>query len=290
MLDSIKGWLSPLSFEDDIQRCQDITDLCPNTGNWLVNDPRFSTWLHEDQEPILWLSGIPGSGEGLPQRLPPTFFFTTLTQRDIGKTTLSYIAWDYVRAQSQTSFSTALVTFLSYRNRESHSAASILRTIACSILEADLALLPLLEEMREGYPSQSKPRTRKLFEDIVERLICTTELKRVYVIVDGIDEIDYLEGGHLLRFLVRVANSNSEVLRLLVSSREISYIKENLSKVPRIIANEENGVDIELYVREEQGRLKNTFSLDDEEAEAILKPLPPRSEGTCNSFSALLLY
>jgi hypothetical protein len=73
MLDDIKGWLSPLSFEDDIQRCQDITDLCPNTGNWLINDPRFSTWLHEDQEPILWLSGIPGSGEGLPQRLPQKF-------------------------------------------------------------------------------------------------------------------------------------------------------------------------------------------------------------------------
>jgi hypothetical protein len=144
--------------------------------------------------------------------------------------------------------------------------------------------------MRDGYPSQSKPRTRKLFEDIVERLISTTELKRVYVIVDGIDEIDYLEGGHLLRFLVKVANSNSEVLRLLVSSREISYIKENLPKAPRIIANDENTADIELYVREEQGRLKNTFSLDDEEAEAILKPLPPRSEGTCKFFFPCYSY
>jgi hypothetical protein len=215
-----------------------------------------------------------------------------LTQRDIGKTTLSYIAWDYVRAQSQADFSTALVAFLSYRNRESHSATSILRTIACSVLEADLALLPLSREMRDGCPSQSNPRTRKLFEDIVERLISTTELKRVYVIVDGIDgidEIDYLEGGHLLRFLVKVANSNSEVLRLLVSSREISYIKEILPKAPRIIANDENAADIELYVREEQGRLKNTFSLDDEEAEAILKPLPPRSEGTCKFFSRATL-
>jgi hypothetical protein len=112
----------------------------------------------------------------------------------------------------------------------------------------------------------------------------------VYVIVDGIDEIDYLEGGHLLRFLVKLANSNSEVLRLLVSSREILYIKENLSKAPRIITNNENVSDIELYVRGEQGRLKNTFSLSDEEAEAILKPLPPRSEGTCHFFSALLSY
>ena len=75
MLDDTKGWLSPLSFEDDIQRCQDMTDLCPNTGNWLFNDPRFSTWLHEDQEPILWLSGIPGSGESLPHRLPKFFLY-----------------------------------------------------------------------------------------------------------------------------------------------------------------------------------------------------------------------
>jgi hypothetical protein len=64
--DAVKGWLSPLSFEDDFQRCQDITDSCPNTGQWLLNDQRFIVWLDEDREPVLWLSGIPGSGKRSP--------------------------------------------------------------------------------------------------------------------------------------------------------------------------------------------------------------------------------
>lgn len=61
--EDVKGWLSPLSFEDDLQRCQDITEMCPNTGRWLLNDARFNLWLNEDLKPILWLSGIPGSGK-----------------------------------------------------------------------------------------------------------------------------------------------------------------------------------------------------------------------------------
>jgi hypothetical protein len=191
--------------------------------------------------------------------------------------------WDHVSNQSQTSFSTALVVFVSDRNRESHSAASILRTVACYILEADPSLLPLLHDLREGHPSRSRVGTRKSFEDIVERLISNTELKRVYLIVDGIDEIDKIEGSRLLEFLLKLANSSSETLRLLISSRETSHIKDRLSKVSRVVANVENAGDIELYVKGEQCNLMDAFSLNDEEADAILKPLPSRSEGTCDS-------
>lgn len=61
MLDQAATWLAPLSFEDDFQRCDDIFKSCPNTGQWLLNDSKFKDWV-AGSKPVLWLSGIPGSG------------------------------------------------------------------------------------------------------------------------------------------------------------------------------------------------------------------------------------
>lgn len=56
-------WLAPLSFDDEIQRFQDLGGTFPNSGKWLLNDPRFSAWATGAGKPVLWLSGIPGSGQ-----------------------------------------------------------------------------------------------------------------------------------------------------------------------------------------------------------------------------------
>lgn len=176
---------------------------------------------------------------------------------------------------------------LSDRNRELFSATSVLRTIASYILDADPSVLALLNDTRDVYLSQCRPNTRKSFEDTVTSLIATTNLKRVYLIIDGIDEMDRIEGPRLLEFLMRLAKSNGEVVRLLLSSRDISNIREHTSKVPQVVANVENAEDIELYVTTEKAILKKRFVLSDEEVDAMLKPLPPRSKGSFRMWRSL---
>lgn len=59
-----KEWLCPLSFEQDLQRCEDTLADCPNTGQWFLGCGKFTSWLDSDStSSILWLSGIPGSGQ-----------------------------------------------------------------------------------------------------------------------------------------------------------------------------------------------------------------------------------
>lgn len=59
----MKEWLCPLSFEPDLQRCEDTLADCPDTGKWFLGSRKFASWLDPDNaSSILWLSGIPGSG------------------------------------------------------------------------------------------------------------------------------------------------------------------------------------------------------------------------------------
>ena len=59
----IKEWLCPLSFEHDLQRCEDILSERSETGQWFLENRDFAAWLdHDNASSILWLSGIPGSG------------------------------------------------------------------------------------------------------------------------------------------------------------------------------------------------------------------------------------
>lgn len=61
-----KEWLCPLSFEHDLQRCEDTLADCANTGRWFLRCEKFTSWMDPDNAPsILWLSGIPGSGKFL---------------------------------------------------------------------------------------------------------------------------------------------------------------------------------------------------------------------------------
>jgi hypothetical protein len=63
----VREWLSPMSFEDDLQRSGEIVNGCPDTGKWFLLADEFTKWLDlSSSNPIIWLSGIPGSGRHRP--------------------------------------------------------------------------------------------------------------------------------------------------------------------------------------------------------------------------------
>lgn len=60
---NIKTDISPRSYEDGLDRLR--ARRCEGTGKWLKRDAAFSKWLDttETSPKVLWLQGIPGSGE-----------------------------------------------------------------------------------------------------------------------------------------------------------------------------------------------------------------------------------
>lgn len=198
-----------------------------------------------------------------------------------GKTVLSYIVWDFMENQEKSPDTGTLAIFLSDRSREIHSAASVLRTIAYYLIRADMPLLGLFSELQETQTRRQNVKTRKSLETLVERLMSARGLKKIHLIVDGVDEIEDIERMPLLNFLLDLSKVHSGSLNLLISCREEWDIKGKLSMYPRITVNENNAGDIELYVGMETKALTSKFYpyLSAEEARIMLQPLPLRSDG-----------
>lgn len=202
------------------------------------------------------------------------------TFADIGKTILSYIAWNHLSNEATTN-NTTFAIFLSDRSRGIHSAISVLRTIAYYLLVSDTTLLSLFSELREGLPGRQDARTRRTIAQLVDRLVSASSMERIRGIIDGIDEIDSEERIPLLKFLLQLSTTHAKSFGLLISGREEWDIKGKLSSYPKIIVNENNGGDIGLYVQACQNELMDRFypHLRHEEITFMLKPLPSRSDG-----------
>src|SRR5687767_7546809 len=56
----ILAWLSSIDYTS--QQNDYIQERGPNTGEWLLNSPKFRTWLQSDKQ-TLFCPGIPGAGK-----------------------------------------------------------------------------------------------------------------------------------------------------------------------------------------------------------------------------------
>ena len=128
-------------------------------------------------------------------------------------------------------------------------------------------------------------RTLSKLEEVVSTLLQNTESKKVYLILDGLDEIDDKERGRLVPIVLRFCDTGK--LKLLVSSRALADMKASFADHPLIISNEHNQHDIGSYVISEQRGLQRLFSISQGEAESILQPIAERAKGKETATQAL---
>lgn len=196
---------------------------------------------------------------------------------------MSYLGFTYSKVHLRAQKSAVFAIFLSDRNRETQTATAVLRTIIYQILEADQTLLPIMNEVNQD--SYSDLRMLSKLEDIVSDLLQNTESKKVYLFLDGLDEIDDKERVRLVPIILRFCDSGK--FKLLVSSRALADIKASFSAYPLVTSNEHNQDDIGLYVRSEQRGLEQLFTISQREAEAIMQPITERAKGKEPLFLAL---
>lgn len=188
---------------------------------------------------------------------------------------LSYIGFTYSKDNFRAKKSAVFAMLLSDRNKEIQTATAVLRTIIYQILESDQTLLPIMNEVNQN--SCSDLRNLSKLEEMISNLLQNTESKKVYLILDGLDEIDDKERGRLVPMILRICNSGK--LKLLVSGRALADMKIYFSDHPSITSNEHNQDDIGLYIRSEQRGLEQLFSIGQDEAESIMQPIAERAKG-----------
>ncbi|KAI1291593.1 NACHT domain protein [Xylaria venustula] len=212
----IKTDIAPQSHDDRLDLLRHLT--YPGTGAWLLQDAMFKKWadsVSQDSR-ILWLQGIPGAGK------------TYLASEVIKKTqSLGYTAF----------------VFLSYKNKESLSAISVVHSLVFHLASGH-------DDLQTVICQSCSDECKKTLEGATRLLLavlaCTGP---AYLIIDGLDEIGEIERCRLITELVQVSKSSPET-RIFISSRPEADLVSKLCKSASVLQiDNKNHQCIQTFVR-----------------------------------------
>ncbi|WYZ35798.1 hypothetical protein EsH8_X_000445 [Colletotrichum jinshuiense] len=233
----LKSRMSP-NLHDD--RLDQLRNRCvPDCGTWLFRDEKFCEWLDDSNKTAvwLWLQGIPGAG----------------------KTYLTAAAINYMKDQHRTLF-----VFADHANQSKLSALSVVQSLIFQAAEDDKSLQSLLVESKER---ELRGNTGYAV-DLLKMFLMTAG--PVYVIIDGLDEIEEFERQILLQRLEDVSKSCGD-LRIMISSRAEDDISRVLQpNATSIRVDEKNAGGIQTYV---DSRCKNWIATQQFNRETRLEVL-----------------
>ncbi|KAL8792738.1 MAG: hypothetical protein Q9195_004625 [Heterodermia aff. obscurata] len=233
-------WMSEIEYRS---HHEDLSKgLLPNSGQWLLDHELFIEWGQSNVSSILWLHGIPGSGK------------TRLVSRII-----DVMADEGQAGQSPTAFFyCARSTAEPERGQPAEILGAILRQLCSS--KPDMPIKgPVAKEYktRRQKADDDCSRVRKLSVEDCTRLI--TELTKdnpATIIIDALDECDEDTRHELLEALEMLVGESTELVRVLVSSRDDVDITLRLDSCKNVsISADCNARDIERFVVSEVDRL-----------------------------------
>ncbi|KAL4724605.1 hypothetical protein ACLX1H_008047 [Fusarium chlamydosporum] len=213
---SHRAYISPKDYNDELYRFSEA--VCDGTGKWLLRHPSFQQWLagKEKQKPIMWLRGIPGAG----------------------KTHLSSTVIKHVQQCDGTH---TVFAFLSYVDGDI-SALSILHSLIFQLSSHSLTLKTILCQSDLKYLGTDFKIAARLFQSLIQGAGI------VYVIVDGLDEINQVQRSKLIKELVRLSTECDDC-RILLTSRPETDISNTLDgKTSNLQVDHKNAGSIQLYI------------------------------------------
>ncbi|KAJ5809175.1 uncharacterized protein N7503_001393 [Penicillium pulvis] len=172
----------------------------PDSGKWLLDNQSFQEWFDPSFPkipPLLWISGIPGSGK--------TILASSIVEQ----------------AQRLSTKPTVLFFYCKHDDPEHDNFLSLARGILAQILHQDKDLLTYFYEER----SKSKEAVLSV-PDQVRRLLALAfqRCKNTYIILDGLDECKRDDRKEIVQWFIRLVEklpvNESSRIRCLFTSRD----------------------------------------------------------------------
>jgi hypothetical protein len=227
---------STAATELKVQRADIKDNLLPNTGEWLLQDETFKSWM-DGQNPLLWLKGPDG----------------------IGKTFLAYAVTEKI---SELSKSEGHKAFAYFYFREEHpylqSTQNALACAALQLAEADPryaeAVAADLRKQEEGKGSEEEPSTWKRFFTSRFTTPSTKETHPetygdLFLIFDGLDEAHEDQRKSLVQAFGELAKEKSKIHVLITSRPEKTPSMESLDALTIDITRDKIITDIKALIR-----------------------------------------
>jgi len=214
----------------------------PETCNWILGDPQTQPWIEDEGgDPILWVTGIPGSG----------------------KSFLCSLIIEHLQTRMDRS---SLYYFCGKQAAGGDTRAIILRTLAVQLLQQNPGMVPLVHQ---AYFQRISNRSGPALETLLKEVLPTVKVTRI--VVDGIDECDSEMQKEVLRSLVKIQKTADCNCKLLVSSRQEPQIQGSLLPKNHMRLGQKTCEALSVYIRDKVTEVQAHFPDMDVELSALVK-------------------
>ena len=279
-LDRLERNIPPQDYEPILNNVQ--SRHCAETGKWIFSDPLFRTWLgvrNDAKQRLLWLAGIPGAGNlNLAAKID-----RVISDLYIGNTFLCYSILLHLQEMSQANESIQILyAFPSDGDTSGNTKAAIIRSLLYQLCRSNPSLIPAVNKEHDARYSRSLHSN--ICDNLLEKFICSSE--PVYIIVDGLDECEMIERKQLLRTILHLSKTCSNLHVLVASRKEVDIQQALKSNCETLLAEEKNRADIKRFVISEINSLwrkikpiANAEPLAGEFLKAVAHNIVNQSEG-----------
>ena len=245
----IREWLQPTPYDEEKgeYRRHRASHLV-GTGRWLTSTAAYQNWHHGDDNGILWIKGIPGSGKSV-----------------MAASIIDQLCMEEVPV---------LRFFFRQIIDANHKPSAALRDWLCQVLHYSPPLQVKLKEYLKKRRSIDSLSLSDLWRDLK---VALEAFPRAYCVTDALDEMDP-GNEEFLHALIELGQWRPGNVKVLITSRPVSIVETSLRSftIPQIRL-EERLVDLDIgaYV---QYRLRNS-SVPQEHRGIIEEAIPGRANG-----------
>lgn len=146
--------------------------------------------------------------------------------------------------------------FLTYLDEKHSNPLKVFQSLVFQLLVENKSLRAFVHE---AYLSNYRQLTgdREFVRVLLYNLLQDSGL--IYIVIDGLDEVDEKDRGYLLKSLLNMLKLCNKVKLLLSCRPERSIARELARAATSVRVDQLNGLDIATYIREEGNELVNRF-------------------------------
>ena len=216
-------WLSPVNPAVAHRAAQHLH--LEGTGEWLFRETAWTEWA-EGKCDLLWLRGIPGAG----------------------KTVSLSVLLEHCFAELVGPSRMLLYFYCDFREKDAQMSRVVLGTFICQLCSQLRDIPPevfiLLQRHSQDGREPAAPAQAELEFTLLELL---KKCDSTTIVIDALDELQ--DRIPLVRFLAELPEASGKRVKVLASSRDAFYIREELSRAKHgSIAIEASNKDVESFI------------------------------------------
>lgn len=249
-LKTIRGWLQPTPY--DLERSEfsrHLVSYLQGTGQWLTSTSTYKQWHQGDENGLIWIKGVPGSGKSV-----------------MAASIVHQLCKEEVPV---------LYFFFRQIIDANHQPMAVLRDWLCQILPFSP---PLQVRLRNEYLYKGRSINSLALGDLWKDLKSALSVfPKVYCVIDALDEMDQ-GNDEFLYSLAELGQWRPESVKVLITSRPVVAVESPLRpfNIPHIQLDERLvDMDIAAYV---QYRLRNS-SVPHDYWHLVTEAVPGRANG-----------